>query len=369
MVGQIVKESSEIGKTLPSRYYWDPEIYELEKERIFYRSWLFVAHTSNLPQPGDYLVRTIADESVVITRDRDMQVHAFYNVCRHRGSRLCTRAKGHAQGDALTCGYHGWTYGMNGDLIAVPKEMHMDGLEKEKYPLYMVPVATWQGLIFINLDPDPEPFIADFGDLDPVLLRYGLPSLKSGAVNYYDVASNWKEIWENASECGHCPGVHPELCEVVPIYRTGLTGRDSVGGTLLLDEYATMTAGGRTSQPTLKNLTREDMGRFRSVSLYPNVVLVFQPESVATIVMWPDGPNRTKITNEFFFDAEVVDSRDFDPSDTVNFWDLFNKQDFGVCELAHQGNRSRAHKQGVLGPTEPHVLRFNNWVRDKLGEF
>lgn len=367
MVGQVVKESAEIGKTLPSRYYWDPAIYDLEKERIFYRSWLFVAHSSNIPRPGDYVVRTVADESIVITRDRDMQVHAFYNVCRHRGSRLCTRAKGHAQGGALTCGYHGWTYSMSGDLVAVPKEMHMDGLSKEKYPLHRVPVETWQGLVFINLDPDPEPFAADFGELDTILPRYGLPELKSGGVNYYDVASNWKEIWENASECGHCPGVHPELCEVVPIYRTGLTGRDSVGGTLLLDEYSTMTAGGRTNQPMLKNLTRDDMGRFRSVSLYPNVVLIFQPESVATIVMWPDGPNRTKITNEFFFDAEVVDSPDFDPSDTVNFWDLFNKQDFGVCELAHQGVQSRAHKQGVLGPTEPHVLRFNQWVRDKLG--
>ena len=93
MVGQIVRESSEIGKTLPSRYYWDPEIYELEKERIFYKSWLFVAHDSNLPEPGDYVVRTICDESIVITRDRDMQVHAFYNVCRHRGSRLCTQER------------------------------------------------------------------------------------------------------------------------------------------------------------------------------------------------------------------------------------------------------------------------------------
>lgn len=369
MVGQIVKESPEIGKTLPSHCYRAPEIYEIEKERIFYKSWLFVAHTSNLPQPGDYVVRTIADESVVITRDKDMEVHAFYNVCRHRGSRLCTQTKGHARGGALTCGYHGWTYGMNGDLLAVPKEMHMEGLSKDKYPLYRVAIAVWQGLIFVNLDPEPEPFVADFGGLDHVLPRYGLPELKSGAVNYYDVASNWKEIWENASECGHCPGVHPELCEVVPIYRTGLTGRDSVGGTLLLDEHATMTAGGRTNQPMLKNLTTEDMGRFRSVSMYPNVVLIFQPESVATLVMWPAGPNRTKITNEFFFDAEVVDSPDFDPSDTVEFWDLFNKQDFGVCELAHQGVRSRAHKQGVLGPTEPHVLRFNNWVRDKLGTF
>jgi Rieske 2Fe-2S family protein len=366
MVGQIVRESTEIGKTLPSHYYYDPDIYELEKERIFYNSWLFVAHSSNLPQPGDYVVRTIGDESIVITRDRDMRVHAFYNVCRHRGSRLCIQAQGHAQGGALTCRYHGWTYGMNGDLVAIPKEMYLDDLPKDNYPLYRVPVEVWQGLIFINLDPDPETFVADFGALNPVLLRYGLPGLKSGGVNYYDVDSNWKEIWENASECGHCPGVHPELCEVVPIYKTGLTGRDSVEGTLLLDQ--TMTATGTTNQPMLKGLAQEDMGRFRSVSMYPNVVLAFQPESVATIVMWPDGPNRTKITNEFFFDAEVVDSPDFDPSDTVEFWDLFNKQDFGVCELAHQGVKSRAHKQGVLGPTEPHILRFNRWVMDKLGQ-
>ena len=366
MVGQTIRESTEIGKTLPSHYYYDPDIYELEKERIFYRSWLFVAHSSNLPQPGDYVVRTIGDESIVITRDREMRVHAFYNVCRHRGSRLCTQAQGHAQGGALTCGYHGWTYGMNGDLVAIPKEMYLDDLPKDNYPLYRVPVEVWQGLIFISLDPDPETFVADFGALNPVLLRYGLPGLKSGGVNYYDVDSNWKEIWENASECGHCPGVHPELCEVVPIYKTGLTGRDSVEGTLLLDQ--TMTATGRTNQPMLKGLAQEDMGRFRSVSVYPNVVLAFQPESVATIVMWPDGPNRTKITNEFFFDAEVVDSPDFDPSDTIEFWDLFNKQDFGVCELAHQGVKSRAHKQGVLGPTEPHVVTFDNWVIEKLGE-
>ena len=368
MVGQIVRESSEIGKTLPSRYYWAPEIYELEKERIFYKSWLFVAHDSNLPEPGDYVVRTICDESIVITRDRDMQVHAFYNVCRHRGSRLCTQEAGRAPGGALTCGYHGWTYGMNGDLVAIPKEMYMDDLPKENYPLYRVPVEVWQGLIFINLDPNPEPFIADFGDLNPILPRYGLGNLKSGHVFHYDVKSNWKEIWENASECGHCPSVHPELCEVVPIYKTGLTGRDSIMGTQFLDERATMTADGRTKRPMLKGLLEEDMGRFRSISLYPNVVLAFQPESVVTIVMWPDGPNRTKITNEFLFDADEVNKPDFDASDTIDFWDLFNKQDFGVCELAHLGNRSRAHKQGVLGPTEPHVLKFNQWVRERLGE-
>ena len=368
MVDQLVKETSEIRKSLPSRYYWAPEIYELEKERIFYRSWLFAAHVSNLPEPGDYLVRTIGDESVVITRDRDMRVHAFYNVCRHRGSRLCTKEVGRAPGGAITCGYHGWTYAMNGDLIGIPREMYLDDLPKEQYPLHRIPLEVWQGWIFVNLDPDPEPFSADFGPLNDILPRYGMADLKSGYVNEYVVNSNWKEIWENASECGHCPVVHPELCEVVPIYKTGLTGRDSVAGTPFLDERATMTADGRTRRPMFKGLLEEDMGCFRSISVYPNVVLALQPESVVTIVLWPDGPDRTKITNEFFFDANEVDNPDFDGSDTVEFWDLFNKQDFGVCELVHQGIKSRANTQGVLGPGEPHVYRFNQWVREKLGE-
>ena len=183
---------------------------------------------------------------------------------------------------------------------------------------------------------------------------------------HYEVKSNWKEVFENASECGHCPGVHPELCEVVPTFKKGLTSRDSVEGTLL--RYETVTATGRTNQPMLKGLSKEDMGRFRTVSVYPNAFLLFQPESVVTVVIWPDGPNRTRITNEFFFDADVVDSPDFDPTDTVQFWDLFNKQDFDVCERVHQGVQSRAHKQGVLGRAEPHVLTFDNWVRERLGK-
>ena len=368
MVDQIVRGTSGVKESLPSHYYWLPDIYELEKERIFYRSWLFVAHVSNLPEPGDYVVRNIADESVVITRDRDMKVHAFYNVCRHRGSRLCTKEAGRAPGRALTCGYHGWTYAMNGDLISIPKEMYLDDLPKEDFPLHRIPLEVWEGWIFINLDPDPEPFSADFGPLNDVFPRYGMPDLKSGYVNYYEVNSNWKEIWENASECGHCPTVHPELCEVVPIYKTGLTGRDSLTGTLFVNERGTMTADGRTERPMFKGLLEEDMGTFRSISVYPNVVLVLQPESVVTIVMWPDGPDRTKITNEFFFDAEEVSKPDFDGRDTVAFWDLFNKQDFGVCELMHQGIKSRSNTQGVLGPGEPHVFRFNQWVREKLGE-
>ena len=193
MVAEFTATSA-LNRTLPSPYYYDPGIYEQEKERIFYSSWICAARVEELPNTGDYLLREIADESILVVRTKGGEIKAFYNVCRHRGNRLCSAESGRARGGAFACGYHGWTYNLDGDLVATPNMAARPSLNGDPLSLYPVAVQLWEGFIFLNLAPDPEPFVPELGILAEKLPKYNLFNLRIGHRNIYDIKANWKLI-------------------------------------------------------------------------------------------------------------------------------------------------------------------------------
>src|SRR5688572_700238 len=194
------------GFALPGALYRDPDLYEQEIRRIFLRSWQYVGHQSEIPARGDYFLFDMAGESVIVVRAGDGQINALLNVCRHRGSRICDAAAGHAP--RLVCPYHGWTYGLDGALRGAG---HMpEGFDRSKLGLRRLHVKVLAGLVFINFDTDPAPFAAIENDMAAPLAPYQLERTKVAHRQNYPIASNWKLAVENYCECYHCAPAHPE---------------------------------------------------------------------------------------------------------------------------------------------------------------
>ena len=161
----FVRPSVDAGAmTLPSSWYVSPEIFEDERSRVFRQSWLCVGRAERIEHPGDYFVADIDGESLIVTRDADGRPRAFYNVCRHRGTRICESASGHFQG-SIMCPYHAWTYGLDGALKAARNMADVPGFDRSQYPLKEAGCALWEGFIFVNLADDPEPFETAFAPL------------------------------------------------------------------------------------------------------------------------------------------------------------------------------------------------------------
>ena len=136
-------------KTLPQRYFVSPEIFAQELQKIFASNWVLVGHQSQLAEPGDYFLAQVAGESLIVVKDQRSTIRAFYNVCRHRGARLCEEQNGHAA--AIQCPYHAWTYALDGRLLGAPHMDETPGFNKAECPLKPARLGLWEGFIFLNL--------------------------------------------------------------------------------------------------------------------------------------------------------------------------------------------------------------------------
>src|SRR5262249_19597535 len=179
-------------------------------ERFYFGMWVHAGRADQLPVPGDYVLRDIAGESVIITRAEDGFIRAFYNVCRHRGTRLCEDPEGRFPG-LIRCPYHAWCYDLEGALIAAPQMDDLPHFRKADYPLLGPAVGLWDGHIFLNLSDSPGPLDDQLRDLPEKFRPWRMEELRLAKRIVYDVAANWKLIIQNYSECLHCPGVHPAL--------------------------------------------------------------------------------------------------------------------------------------------------------------
>ena len=161
-------------RTMPRERYTSDAILQQERERIFARAWNCVGRASRLVKPGDFMVRNIAGESIIILRDRGGELRAFFNVCRHRGTQLCNVTSGHFS-ETIQCPYHAWTYSTDGRLIGAPHMQDVDGFDKRDYPLHKAAIAEWEGFIFVNIDDDPAtPFARAFAPMLTRLERFRL---------------------------------------------------------------------------------------------------------------------------------------------------------------------------------------------------
>lgn len=339
-------------RTLPRRCFVSPEVFAAEQARVFARQWVCVGHQSQIANAGDYLVQQVVGESLIITRDKGGEIRGFYNVCRHRGTRLCEEASGHFA--AIQCPYHAWTYGLDGRLTGAPHMDEAPGFDKADYSLHAVILALWEGFIFVSLADEPAPLKQVFEPLTGKFSHWNLPRLRSARRIDYDVQANWKLIFENYSECYHCPGVHPLLSKISPSdsSENDLSEGPFLGGFMSIAKGRSLTMSGNACALPVGDIKGEDHFRVFYYSIFPNMLLSMHPEYVMVHQLWPQSPDRTLIQCDWFFHPEAFERADFRPEDAVEFWDMTNKQDWHVCELSQQGIASRVYQPGPYSPRE-----------------
>ena len=365
--------------TLPSSWYTSAQVFALEKERIFCREWLCVARAEELAEPGAFRVLEVLGESILLVRNREGQLRAFYNVCRHRGSRLCREPPaagaaavlgGGLSGGRITCPYHQWTYDLDGRLIGAPYLTGEPGFDKSLFSLHPVGLECWGGFVFVHLTPArAAPLAAQLGAIPERVARYPLGELRIGHTIRYEVAANWKVICENYNECYHCAGVHPELCAVVPAFRErGGANLDWARGIPHRPGAYTFTSSGTTSRRAFPGLNEDEQVRHKGELVYPNLFLSLACDHAAVFVLQPRSATRTDIACHFLFEPLEIAKPGFDPRDATDFWDLVNRQDWAICESVQQGISARVHERGYYAPMEDFNLDIRRYVLERIGD-
>jgi len=353
--------------TLPGEYYLDPAHWLRERDKIFHREWFCAGRLSGLDHKGDFRVVNILGESILLVRDEQDAVHAFYNVCRHRGAELVNAPSAGEQSGTfaagIRCPYHSWNYRLSGELFSAP---HLD-VDKSCLGLREVDVDTWGGYVFVRLLPGDETLADMLGPIVERVQRYPLRELQVAHRIDYTVDANWKVILENYNECYHCAGVHPELCEIVPAFRKGGgSGLDWEGGVPQKEGTNTFTMTGTTNRAPFAGLNDDEKVKHKGELIYPNLMLSLSMDHAASFTLWPRSPGKTDIVCEFLFHPDEMKKPTFDPMDAVDFWDLVNKQDWRICESVQRGMNSRSFDTGYYGPMEDMSLDIRNYVLERL---
>jgi phenylpropionate dioxygenase-like ring-hydroxylating dioxygenase large terminal subunit len=364
------KEEKRMSRTtLPQRYYTDPGIFQKELEKFYFRGWICVGRASEIPRPGDYFLRELGKESILMVRGEDEAVRAFFNVCRHRGTRICTAAEGRFPG-RIQCGYHGWTYGLDGKLTAAA-HMEERGFCRENYPLHGIAAEIWDGHVLVNLDHVAGPLAAQLGDLRDKFRAWGVGELRMAARKTYDVKCNWKLLVVNYNECLHCPILHPLLNRMTH-YLSGTNDAPAaayIGGSMNFREgVETMSVHGKRGRACLPGLTGEDRERVLYYTVYPNLFLSLHPDYVMTHTLWPQAVDQTQVICELHFHPDEMKKADFDPSDAVAFWDTTNREDWRICELSQLGIQSRAYQPGPYSTKEGLPQAFDEMITGSAGD-
>jgi Rieske 2Fe-2S family protein len=335
---------------LPGAWYSDPSHYERELNAFWYAGWVAVAREEEIAKAGDWRVARIGSQSLVVLRGEDLQVKAFHNTCRHRGSILCTEEQGSFARKRIVCPYHAWTYDLAGQLIATPRRMETPDFDLRQFPLYEVAVKSL-GRLRVRLPrSDPPAF-----EPPTRYERYGFENLRIGKRIVADVQANWKLLAENFSECFHCPPVHPELCRVVTAYQEA--GAWGLRPSQRRSEYrrgaATLTLDGSSRLEPFAGLNEEEKQTlYIPEMVLPNLFLNIHPDYVNSHLMFPTGPQSVRIVYDWLFEPRHLPLSEDDLAHYVALWDITNKQDARNCEWQQEGMRSREFRHGHYVPQD-----------------
>jgi Rieske 2Fe-2S family protein len=355
-------------RPLEGRYYASEEQFQADLEQIFFESWICIGRSEQIAEPGDYFLYNLGNESLIIVRDRAGAARAHYNVCRHRGTRMCEAERGRFA-ETIQCPYHAWTYALDGRLVAARLMLDVDGFARENYPLVSAALVEWDGFLMLNLAPEPEPFEQAYAPLIGKWGAWRIGELRRGARVEYGVQANWKLLFENYSECYHCPLIHPALTRLSPPTsgRNDLMDGPFLGGYMdLSDDAHSMTVGGQTGRPLIRSLAPEDRTHVYYYTLFPNMLLSLHPDYVMTHTMRPLGAGRTHVVCEWLFEPETIAAPGFDPADAVEFWDMTNREDWRACELSQQGVSSRVYTPGPYAQSEGLLWAFDRYYLETL---
>ncbi len=326
--------------TIPSRWYVEPDQLGREQRKVFGRTWQLVGRAAQVESPGDFFTATVADEPVVVTRAEDGALHALSAVCRHRAGPV---ARGGGNRKTLQCGYHGWTYGLDGHLLSLPDWDGVRGFDRGTCALPSFRIEAWGPLLFVTLDWSARPLGDALGSIRDETRHLALERMRLVKQVDYEIACNWKVYVDNYLEGYHIPLVHPGLFRELDYaaYRVET-------GPLHSRQHAPLRERGQVYGADVA------AGRAREALYYwifPNAMLNFYPDNLQTNVVVPLGPERTLTRFEWYaLDPAAADR--LGPS--IALGDQVQKEDVAICEAVQRGLRSRTYEAGRYS-----VLREN----------
>jgi len=384
------------GHALDRRFYTDPAIFEREMDRIMLRHWFCAGHASSVARAGDFLVVEIGSESVIIVRDQDGEIRALLNVCRHRGSRVCTSQSGRAPAGRLTCPYHAWAYDLNGRLVTA-RQMP-ESFDRDRFGLRTLPVRVEEGIIFTTFAGQPLDFAAAAQALSQSARVHGWARGRVAHRETYSIRANWKLAIENYMECYHCQPSHPEFSkrhvyarpaeQVRELEQAGRRRAEAMGIVIadvdlygcaagagsefvsvfrsaLADGVASATADSRPVGRLMGEFTAHDgnstyfdVGPFSDFLAYADhgVMYRFVPRSV----------QHTEMEVIWLVHEDAVEGRDYDVPKLTWLWRVTSAEDKKIVELNQAGVNSRFFEPGPYSLQEPYAQRFVDWYLREL---
>lgn len=386
--------SQKPGHSLDQRFYTDPAIYDLEIQKIVNRNWILAGHASQLPEPGDFKVLNVAQESAIIVRGKDGKLKGFANVCRHRGSLVCLEQQGHA--DKFMCPYHGWMYDIDGNLTAA-RNMR-DDFDMSTHGLKSVSVGEIYGLILVCFDDNPPSLEGAIRDLEEPMGMYDFENLKLAAQKSYAIPANWKLSIENYQECYHCATAHPEYalmhtmmlddekrerasghmyermaaCGIKDIYidhvdsaaRPGEIGF-GFARTAMFSKFKTGSKGGQPVAPLLGSITGYDGGQ-ADLSFGPFSFLLAYNDHVVCYVFTPVDHNNSNCEIYWLVRGDAEEGKDYDVDELTWLWDITTKADKEIIVNNSRGVHSKYYEPGPFSGMEDLEQIYIEWILAEL---
>lgn len=368
--------------TLIPDAYRSQAFHDIERERVWAGGWVVACYTSQVKHPGDIHTVEVAGQSLIIVKGKLGKVHAYHNVCRHRGARLVEQP---CRRDVIRCPYHSWGYSLEGKLIGAPYFKGLDISEKEKahfdtseakdfckddFPLLEVASGVWGCFVFVNLDGNAGPLSAWLGDLPERFTRFPLHELELVRSRPFHIKANWKLIAENFMEYYHLPWVHPELCTVSGFndhYRFQGPGMYTGMVTSPLTQNASSAA--TFPMPTMPGLSKLESRTAYWIMLFPNTAWFLLPNHFFLLHYRPDGPTATLESADMLVHANALEGANAQAEidRTLDFWAMVNSQDIWIVEQVQKGLMSRAYPGGrMCFRFEEPIHRFQNMVIDRM---
>jgi phenylpropionate dioxygenase-like ring-hydroxylating dioxygenase large terminal subunit len=322
--------------SIPAPFYTDPDVFAQEKERVFARTWQVVGHHSQLTKPGDFFTTELLGEPLLLVRGAQGELRGFYNVCRHRAG---PPAEGCGSRKLFRCGYHGWTYGLDGALISAPEFEGQPGFDANEFALVPVRAEEWFNLIFVNFDSSAEPLIKSLGQLPAQAERFGFTGMRLFERRTYDMKCNWKTYVDNYLEGYHLPSVHPGL------------NRELDYNAYSVEPYArhvrqfSPIRGAQPGDATPRRYPQASSDLTTDYFwIFPNWMLNCYPDNVSLNIVWPIDVNRSLAIFEWYLPEEGLGSSA--AKSAVEFSDQIQNEDVGICETVQKNLHSRSYQRG-----------------------
>lgn len=397
---KVAEQLAKPGFAMDPYFYRSHLVFEKELDEVLYKSWLYAAHVSQLPKPGDYVLFELGEDSVIICRDEKGDIHALMNICRHRGARVCEEASGNRK--TLVCPYHGWVYNMDGSLKAARAMEALEGFDVADYGLKRPRCCVYEGLIFINCNPEAADFEPALDTIAPALKAYDLPAAKVAHAQVYRVDANWKLALENYLECYHCATAHRAYAKLHTLQdlddrvshlnedmlaraeeQTGVPGvtldhyqaycSSTEFGTdayhsryALYEGYVSGSRDGQPVAPLMGHFKGYDGGA-GDFQLGPLCFMLNYPDHCVLYRFTPRGITETDMEIVWYVRGDAEEGRDYDKEAVTWLWHRTTQEDEYIIMRNSAGVNSRFFEPGPYHPGYEYICPdFVKWYLTAL---